>query len=127
MIHVKTYRGQSTPHPRCSPLHSNRYGRYFLRGILTLITLWCLNPAHAQASGLEHKIGPMLKIALSAEARAERAGKKTADRRPLAVILKGDTANLARRVNEVGGSVGTVVGDILTAQIPRHALPALMA
>ncbi len=65
----------------------------------------------------------MLKMTLSTEEHAEGAAKKTADRSSIALILKGDTAKLAQKIDVLGGSVGTIAGDIPTAQIPRHALP----
>ena len=127
MIHQPAHPLLNAPDSRCSGPHTNGCKRYFLWAILASIALFFLPPAPARASGLGHKIGPMLKMALSAEERDKGAGKKTVERRLSAVILKGDTAELARQVDAVGGAVGTVAGAILTAQIPRYALPALIA
>jgi len=127
MIHTPAYLILNTADSGGSRPRANHCNPYFLRGVLVLIALYFLNPTPTQASELGRKIGPMLKMTLSTEERAEGAAKKTADRSPIALILKGDTAELAQKVDELGGSVGTIAGDILTAQIPRHALPALMA
>ena len=107
--------------------HANHCERHVSRSILVLVALYLLSSVPIRADELGRKVGPMLKMALGAEQSAAGAGKKTTDGRRLAVILKGDTAALALKVDALGGSVGTIAGDILTAQVPRRALGALMA
>ena len=107
--------------------HANHCERHVARSMLVLVALYLLSSVPIRADELGRKVGPMLKMALGAEQSAAGAGKKTTDGRRLAVILKGDTAALALKVDALGGSVGTIAGDILTAQVPRRALVALMA
>ncbi|MDP6699921.1 MAG: hypothetical protein QGH25_09750, partial [Candidatus Latescibacteria bacterium] len=78
--------------------------------MLVLVALYLLSSVPIRAAELGRKVGPMLKMALSAEQSAAGAGKKTTDGRRLAVILKGDTAALAQKVDALGGSVGTIAG-----------------
>ena len=96
-------------------------------GMLVLVALHFLYTTPIRASDSSSKLGPMLKMALAADQRAGGTGKMSIGGRPLAVNLKGDPASLSRAVERLGGSVGTVAGDILTAQIPVRALSALTA
>lgn len=75
--------------------------------------------AGAEPTGTTNKIGVHLQSLLHTHNKNERSDELNSQRY-ISVLLQGESQSIVRLVQESGGTVGTIAGDILTARIPIH-------
>lgn len=90
---------------------------------LRVITLMLLLPTFLFAANGMEKVGPRLKMLLKNSNLGKNTSlAKAAQKEYLNVFLRGEANAVKAAVEANGGHVNTVIGDILTAQIPKNSV-----